>query len=138
VIKVPTPFVSILTVPDPAPVATEVTALNVPGAIKVVGKDRVTAPVEAEAVIWLVVPVIEETPVEEVRQVAQARVNELPKDTAPPPVKGPVVFTVTDELVKSMLATDPSTMEAELTEAVVINPFTSTAKRLVLAALFWA
>jgi len=39
----------------------------------------------------------------EVRQVAQVSVRDPPKDTDPPPAKGPVVFTVTDELVKDEL-----------------------------------
>lgn len=56
------PLPSILTVPEPAPVATEVTALKVPGAMRVVGRDNVTEPVEAEAVIWLAVPAREVTP----------------------------------------------------------------------------
>jgi hypothetical protein len=45
------PVASILTVPAPAPVAIEVTALNVPGARKSEGSDKTTAPVVGEAVI---------------------------------------------------------------------------------------
>src|SRR6185295_1085367 len=61
--NVPTPDASILTVPAPAPVAMDVTALNVPGARRSEGNDNVTAPVAAEAVIWLAVPAREVTPV---------------------------------------------------------------------------
>ena len=43
---------------------------------------------------------------------------------------------VIEELARSVLATVPSTIEAELTEAVDINPLASTAKRLEDAALF--
>ena len=71
VMKVPTPDASILTVPAPAPVAIDVTALKVPGALRSDGRDNVTAPVDADAVIWFAVPVIEVTPDEEVRQVEQ-------------------------------------------------------------------
>ena len=60
--KVPTPEESILAVPAPAPVLMDVTALIVPGPRKSDGIDSVTAPVEAEAVIWLAVPVMEVTP----------------------------------------------------------------------------
>ena len=49
--KLPTPVDEILTVPAPAPVAIDVTALNVPGALRSDGRERVTAPVDAEAVI---------------------------------------------------------------------------------------
>ena len=72
------------------------------------------------------------------KQVAQVRVNEPPRETAPPPPKGDEVLTVIDELAKSTLATDPSTMEVELTEAVVMRPEEFTANKSVLAALFWA
>jgi len=66
---------------------------------------------------------------------------------------GPVPWIVTDEpsdladeedpspnvielLVRSVFDTDPSTIDVELTEAVVIKPFTSTAKRFALPAAF--
>jgi hypothetical protein len=38
-----------------------------------------------------------------VRQVEQVRVSVPPRETAPPPANGPVVFTVTDELAKLAL-----------------------------------
>lgn len=120
-----------------------------------------TAPVWAElevplAKTWLAVPVIEVTALEPivplVIQVEQAIVivpPEIEVAIGDDPVKVLVppkevaedepesAAKVIDELAKSVLATDPSTIEAELTEAVVIRPFTSTAKRSVLAALFW-
>lgn len=120
------------------------------------GKERVTAPVEAEAVTWLVVPVREVTPVLVIvtapvaaeteipvplaREVTPALLNVMvpPSATVPPPDRPVPAVTVTEELTKSALATLASTIEAELTEAVVIRPEVSTANRLVLAALFWA
>ena len=74
------PLASILTVPAPAPVATLVTAFNVPGALKSAGIERVTAPVATDAVIWFVVPVIDVTPVEEVKNVDDATFSTTPVD----------------------------------------------------------
>ena len=87
-ILVKLPEASILTVPDPLPVAIEVVALNVPGALRSVGRDRVTFPVEAEAVIWFVVPVIEVTAMVE-RSVQEptplpSLVKTLPEPGEPP------------------------------------------------------
>ena len=123
------------------------------------GNDKVTLPVPAEAVTWLEVPVMEVTPlllivvplipipVPAVKVIAPVppwnevtpalvKVIEPPSETEPPPLNPEPAVTVTEELVRSALATEPLTIEVELTDAVVINPFTSTANRSVSAAAF--
>lgn len=74
-INEPTPVALILTVPDPAPVAILVTALNVPGALRSEGRESVTAPVEPDADIWFAVPAIDDTPVDDVKYVFVSSAN---------------------------------------------------------------
>ena len=61
------------------------------------GKEKVTAPVEALTLTWLVVPMAEVTP-------AFVKVTDPPRDTAPPPDIPVPAVTVTAELAKLALA----------------------------------
>lgn len=74
-----------------------VVVVNEPGVVIADGNDRVTAPVAAEAVIWLAVPAIELTPVEEVKQVEVVHTVPLVgkvKAVAPEVVKNKVLPAV--------------------------------------------
>jgi hypothetical protein len=66
------------------------------------GKERVTSPVEAEAVTWFAVPVIEVTPLE-----APVKVIDPPNSTDPPPDNVPEVEMVIFELAKLEFETPP-------------------------------
>ena len=69
------------------------------------GRDKVTGPVETEAVIWFAVPVIDVTP-------ALVNVTELPNDTAPPPDMPVPAVTVREEFVRDALAIEERVFEA--------------------------
>ena len=64
---------------------------------------------------------------------ALVKVTDPPRDTAPPPDIPVPAVTVTLELAKSVLVTDPSTIEAELTEAVVIRPVEESTRKVAEA-----
>lgn len=59
------------------------------------------SPVEAEAITWLAVPVIEVTPLDE--PPVAVKVIDPPKDTSPPPERPEPALIVIEELLRAEL-----------------------------------
>jgi hypothetical protein len=75
------------------------------------------------------------------RQVGQVRVNVPPSASAPPPLNGPVVFTVTDELAKLAFVIPALPDKLELVNpaiVVLVTPVTLPCASVVMTGIFVA